>query len=63
MGRIEHFSLCVNLILDAGSRRTRGSVGSRRWPGASLHDDSGGGSEEGRARIDRGGREAGNTMW
>jgi len=50
MGRIEHFSLCVNLILDAGSWRTRGSVGSRRWPRASLHDDSGDGLGEGKVR-------------
>jgi len=61
MGRIEHFSLCVDLILDAGSRRTCGSVGSRRWPGASLHGDSGDGSEEGKVKIDQGGRRTGNT--
>ena len=47
MGRVEHSSLRVNLVLDAGSWRTCGSVGSRRWPGASLHSDSGEDSEEG----------------
>ena len=41
MNRVEYLSLCVDLILDAGSWRTCGSVGSRRWPGASLHVDSG----------------------
>ena len=55
MGGIEHFGLCVDLILDAGSWGTCGSVGSRCWPGGSLHDDSVDDSEEGEAKIDRGG--------
>ena len=46
MGRVEHFSLCVDLMLNAGSRGTRRSGGSRRWPGASLHDDAGKDLEE-----------------
>ena len=48
MDRVEHFVLCVDLILDAGSRRTCGSVGSRRGPGASQHGDSEDGLEEGK---------------
>lgn len=51
MDRVEHFSLCVDLILNAGSRGTCGSVRSRRWPGASLHDDSREGLEEGKEKM------------